>query len=162
MINLTFFKQIRRLAYLVLLAVIALFGIASQKQARHTFVFYTFDQGKAVVEDRMLPRSGSSFREENVARYVEEALLGPVSLSAAPLFSKGTKLRSLMLRDGTVYGDLSQNAAMPVPGAKVDAFAGLLTLNRGIRRNFSYVRDVKLFIEGNEVFFREFSDIFGK
>jgi hypothetical protein len=128
--------------------------------SRRTFVFYTFDRGEALVEDRMLPRSAS--REEDIARYVEEALLGPVSLEAAPLLARGARLRSLIFRDGTVYGDLSQSAALPVSGAKTDVFTGMLTLNEGIRRNFSYVSNVKLFIEGNEAFFKEFTDIFGK
>ncbi|MDR0585972.1 MAG: GerMN domain-containing protein [Treponema sp.] len=160
MINFSFFKQIRRFLYLVLLCCFALFDVARQGMSRRTFVFYTFDQGKTLVEDRMLLRSAS--REENIARYVEEALLGPVSLEAAPLFPKGTRLRSLIFRDGTVYGDLDQSAALPVPEAKADVFAAALALNQGIRRNFSYVADVKLFIEGNEVFFKEFTDIFGK
>jgi hypothetical protein len=160
MIDFSFFKQIRRLSYLILLGCFAFFDASRQDMSRRTFVFYTFDRGTALVEDRMLPRSAS--REENIARYVEEALLGPVSLEAAPLFSKGTRLRSLIYRDGTVYSDLSQTAALPVLGAKADVFTGMLALNQGIRRNFSYVTDVKLFIEGNEAFFTEFADIFGK
>jgi spore germination protein GerM len=160
MIDFSFFKQIRRLSYLILLGCFAFFDASRQDMSRRTFVFYTFDQEKVLVEDRMLPRSAS--REENIARYVEETLLGPVSLEAAPLFPKGTRLRSLIFRDGTVYGDLSQSAALPVPKTKLDVFAGMLVLNQGIRRNFSYVADVRLFIEGNEAFFKEFADIFGK
>ncbi|MDR0402672.1 MAG: hypothetical protein LBH35_03685 [Treponema sp.] len=160
MINFTVFKQIRRFVYLIALGCFAFFDAAGQDMSRHTFVFYTFDRGKALVEDRMLPRSTSP--EEDIARYVEEALLGPVSLEAAPLFARGTRLRTLIFRDGTVYADLSETAALPVPEVKADIFAGMLALNRGIRRNFSYVSDVKLFIEGNEAFFKEFTDIFGK
>jgi hypothetical protein len=160
MIDFSVFKQIRRLSYLVLLGCFALFDVSRQDMSRRTFVFYTFDRGSALVEDRMLPRSAS--REEDITRYVEEVLLGPVSLEAAPLFIRGTRFRSLIFRDETVYCDLSQNAALPVPEAKTDVFTGLLALNTGIRRNFSYVADVKLFIEGNEAFFKEFADIFGK
>jgi hypothetical protein len=160
MINLSFFKQIRRLSYLILLGCFAFFDVSRQDMSRRTFVFYTFDRGTVLVEDRMLPCSAS--REEDITRYVEEALLGPVSLEAAPLFARGTRLRSLIFRDGTVYCDLSQNAALPVLEVKADVFAGVLALNHGIKRNFSYVADVKLFIEGNEAFFKEFADIFGK
>jgi hypothetical protein len=160
MIDFSVFKQIRRLSYLILLGCFAFFGIFRQDMARRTFVFYTFNRGSPLVEDRMLPRAAS--REEDLTRYVEEALLGPVSLEAAPLFIRGTRLRSLIFRDGTVYCDLSQNATLPVPEAKTDVFAGMLALNGGIRRNFSYVADIKLFIEGNEAFYKEFADIFGK
>jgi hypothetical protein len=160
MIDFSFFKQIRRLSYLVLLGFFAFFDVSRQDLSRRTFVFYTFDRGAVLVEDRMLPRSAS--REEDITHYVEEALLGPVSLEAAPLFARGTRLRSLIFRDGTVYGDLSQSAALPVPEAKTDVFDGMLALNQGIRRNFSHAADVRLFIEGNETFFKEFADIFGK
>jgi hypothetical protein len=160
MIDFSFFKQIRRLSYLILLGFFAFFDTSRQDLSRRTFEFYTFDQGKALVEDRMLPRSAS--REENITRYVEEALLGPVSLEAAPLFVRGTRLRTLIFRDGTVYGDLSQSAALPIPEAKADVFTGMCALNQGIRRNFPFVADVRLFIEGNEAFFVEFANIFGK
>ena len=64
-----------------------------------------------------------------------------------------------MLRDGTVYANLTEEAVFPPPGS-MDVFNNLLTLNEGIRRNFSYVKDVRLFIGGNETFFKEFSEFF--
>ena len=64
-----------------------------------------------------------------------------------------------MYREGAVYADLSESAALP-PLEGGDVFLSLLTLNEGIRRNFSYIKDVRLFIGGNEVFFKEFRGIF--
>jgi hypothetical protein len=154
------FKQIRRFAYLLVLVVFALFELSRSKLVRRTFQFYSFDRGRPVVEDRMLPRSAS--REEEISRYVEEILLGPVSVNSAPVLTKGTQLRSFLYRDGTVYADFGQIAALPVAGAKNDVFEGMAALNRGVRRNFPYVTGVKLFIEGNEVFVKEFKDIFEK
>jgi hypothetical protein len=159
MIDLSRFKQIRRFFYLAALVFFAVFEISRSGLVRRTFIFYTFDRGRTVVEDRMLPRADS--REKDITRYVEETLLGPASVDLAPLLSQGTKLRSLLYRDGTVFADLSQAAALPVFNAKADVFAGLSTLNREIRRNFPYVNDVKLFIEGNEAFFEEFAELFG-
>jgi hypothetical protein len=63
-----------------------------------------------------------------------------------------------MYRDGVVYADLSEAALFPLEGG--DLFRSFLTLNEGIRRNFSFVRGVKIFIGGNEVFFNEFREIF--
>jgi hypothetical protein len=152
------FKMWRRLAYLAVLAGFALFMVFSSKTERRTFEFYTFDRGKPSVEDRMLPKTAS--RELDITRYAEEALLGPVSMESAPLVTKGTRLRSLIYRDGSVWADLTEDAALPVPEAKTGVFEGLLALNRGIRRNFPYVKNVALFIGGNEAFFREFADIY--
>jgi hypothetical protein len=159
-INWESFKQFRRLGYLAALAGIALFFLFSSGMARRTFEFYTFDRGKSVVEARMLPKTASP--ELDITRYTEEALLGPVSIEFAPLVVRGTKLRSLIFREGTVWADLSGEAALPVPETKTGVYEGILALNRGIRRNFPAVRDVKIFIGGNEVYNREFAEIFAK
>jgi hypothetical protein len=150
-------KQNRRLTYLCLLGLFALTEFLLLGLVRRTFVFYSIDNGTPVVEDRMLSRAAS--READIRRYVEEVLLGPVSLDSASLFPRETRLRSLLYRDGIVYVDLSESAALP-PVEGGETFNGLYTLNTGIRRNFSYVKDVRLFIAGNETFFEKFREIF--
>jgi hypothetical protein len=126
---------------------------------RRTFVFYSIRDEVATVEDRMLRRSDS--RETDIRRYVEEALLGPVSPNSAPLFSRETRLDSFMYRDGFVYANLSENAVLPPPeGGSV--FRNFLTLRRGIRRNFPYVKDVRLFAAGREAYSEEFRRIFSE
>ena len=125
--------------------------------ARRTFVFYTIREGNTVVEDRMLRRSGDE--ETDIRRYVEEALLGPVSPESAPLFPRETRLNSFMYRDEVVYADLTEAAVLPSPEVK-DLFLSLLTLNEGLRRNFPNTKNVRLFIGGNEVFFEEFHGFF--
>jgi len=107
----------------------------------------------------MLRRSGD--RETDIRRYVDEVLLGPSFPELDPLFPRGTKLNSFMYRETVVYADLSESAALPLEGSW-DVFRSLLTLNEGIRRNFPFVGDVRLFIGGNEVFFNEFYGIFTK
>ncbi|MDR1389154.1 MAG: GerMN domain-containing protein [Treponema sp.] len=155
--DISLFKILRRLAYLIVISVFAFIELG-KGSARRTFEFFTYNTGHSVVEDRVLLKADSS--ELNLRYYVEEALLGPVSLDFAPLLNEGSQLRSLMLREKTVYVDLSGEAALPVQGG-AEVFDGLLALNRGIRRNFDTVSDVKLFINGNEVFFEEFREIFG-
>jgi hypothetical protein len=152
------FKRIRRLVYLVILLVFALFDFGRSGLVRRTFEFFAYDGGKSVVEDRMFHKAAE--READIKAYMEELVLGPASVDLAPLVIKGVKLQSLMYRDGTVYADFSGDAALPVPGGQ-SAIANFLAINRGIRRNFRYISDVKLFINGNEVFFDEFSKIFG-
>jgi hypothetical protein len=141
-------KGKRRLIYLLLLGGIAWAEFAYSGLVRRTFVFYSGIDGAMVVEERMLPHSPS--REIDIRRYAEEALLGPVSPDSAPLFPQETRLRSLLYRDGVVYADLSESAALP-PLEGGDVFRNLYTLRAGIRRNFSFVEDVKIFIAGYEV-----------
>jgi hypothetical protein len=149
-------KLNRWLCCLVLLVLFALLEFLVSGLVRRTFVFYSVIEDTAVVEDRMVRRSSS--RETDIRRYVDEVLLGPVSPDLALLFPRETRLRSLMYREGTVYADLSGEAALFPEGG--DVFRSCLTLNQGIRRNFSSVKDVKLFIGGNEIFFNEFQGIF--
>ena len=152
-------KRLRRLFYLVVISLLALGDFNRLGLARRTFVFYPEMEGKIVVEDRRLRWSDD--RETDIRRYVDDALLGPVSHGYKPLFPRETRLNSLMFRDGVVYADLSESAALPYNEGG-DVFRNLLTLNKGIRRNFPYTKNVKLFIGGNEVFFEEFRGVFTK
>jgi hypothetical protein len=149
-------KRNRYACYLLLIGSIALGEFFISGLVRRTFVFYANIEGSTVVEDRMLRRSSS--RETDINRYVDEVLLGPVSPDSAPLFPRETRLESFMYREGVVYVNLSEAALFPPEGG--DLFRNFLTFNEGIRRNFPFVRDVKIFIGGNEVFFSEFRGIF--
>ena len=134
--------------------------------ARRTFVFYAIDSGIETVEDRMLLVSSRipvvsgnperpHFRELDITRYVEEALLGPVSPDSLPLFPRETRLQSLLYRDGVVYADFSEDAALP-PLEGGEVLTNLRTLRSGIMRNFPFVRDVRFFIAGRAAFTAEF------
>jgi hypothetical protein len=137
--------------FLLILGAIAEYRILGL--ARRTFVFYTVNNASVVVEDRMLKKSPS--REINIARYAEETLLGPASPDLLPLFPRGTRLKSLLYRDGVVFVDFSIDAALPsVEGG--DTMESFRTLYNGILRNFSFVNDVRFFIEGNTAFSGEF------
>jgi len=150
-------KRNRRLFFLLAISLFALGEFLLSGLVRRTFIFYSNVGGHSVIEDRMLRHS--SDRETDIHRYVDEVLLGPASPDSAPLFPRETRLHSFMFRDGVVYTGLSEPAALPVSG-NGDVFRSLLTLNQGIRRNFPQVKDVRLFIGGNEVFFEEFRRIF--
>ncbi|MDR1212434.1 MAG: hypothetical protein LBK40_09415 [Spirochaetaceae bacterium] len=146
---------LRRSIYLWLLLSLVLVEAILFGKARRSFVFYTTRENEAVVENRMLARSGS--RELGIRRYVEEAVLGPVSLELSPLLTAETVLESFLFRDGVVYANFSALAALPPLAEKADLYHNLLTLKEGILRNFPFVRDVRFFIAGNEAF----SDKFG-
>jgi hypothetical protein len=146
-------KAKRSIFFLALISIIALTEFLILGLARRTFVFYTIDNGEIVVEDRMLKRSRS--REVNITRYAEETLLGPVSPDLLPLFPYGTRLKSLLYRDGVVYADFSADAALPpVEGGSI--YNNFRTFYNGVLRNFSTVKDVRFFIDGSTAFAGEF------
>ncbi|MCL2800189.1 MAG: GerMN domain-containing protein [Treponema sp.] len=135
---------------LFLIAVIEFFSLGL---ARRTFVFYTIKDGIVVVEDRMLKHSQS--REGDIIRYVEETLLGPVSPELLPLVQRGTQLKSLLFRNGIVYADFTSDAAMP-PAEGGRTLENFRTFHASILRNFSYVKEVRFFIEGTAIFAENF------
>ena len=116
-------------------------------------MFYTSNEGVISVEDRMLKRSES--HESDIIRYTEEMLLGPVAPDLLPLFPRETRLKSLLYRNGVVFVDFSADAALPPieGGRTLDNFH---TFKAGILRNFSYVKDVRFFIDGNAIYIEEF------
>jgi len=152
-------KRYRSLFFLAIICIVAIGDFLHSGLVRRTFVFYSDIVGNLVVEERMLHRSAD--KETDIRRYLDETLLGPASPNLAVLFPLETRLNSFMLRNGVVYVDLSEAAALPFPPGR-DVFRSLHTLNDGIRRNFPYVSDVRLFIGGNAVFCEEFSKIYAK
>jgi hypothetical protein len=143
----------RSLFFIAILAIAAIAEFFILGLARRTFVFYTINEGVISVEDRMLKRSKS--REDDITRYTEETLLGPVAPDLLPLFPRETRLKSLLYRNGVVFVDFSADAALPPieGGSTIDNYR---TFKTGILRNFSYVKDVRFFIDGNAIYSEEF------
>jgi len=130
-------------------AITVLFEFDVSGLARKTFVFYDLGSGHAIVEERIIARSGS--RERDAARYVDEALLGPAMPGYAPLLPRGTRLLSLLYRDGTVFADLSGEALVPSEDGP-DLLDGFRALRFGLGRNFPEIREVRFFVEGRAAF----------
>ncbi|MCL2558810.1 MAG: GerMN domain-containing protein [Treponema sp.] len=135
------------------LAIVTLIDFLVSDLARRSLVFYDIDSGELIIEERMVRRAESG--ELDLARYVEEALLGSVLPNALPLFPKGTRLRSLLYRNGTVYADFSAEALLPPPeGGEV--LGNFRTLREGVLRNFPRVGEVRFFIDGTAAFAGQF------
>jgi hypothetical protein len=141
------------------ISIVCLAGLAGLAVAANrvwgprTFVFYAVDENKEVVEKRRIARAESV--EADIRRYVEDALLGPASLEAAPLFPPGTRVETLMLRGDVVYINLSEDAAVPYRDSRFrrgSVYASLVTLELAIKRNFPKVRETRFFIAGNETY----------
>jgi hypothetical protein len=156
------------LACLAALCGAAFLGFTNNKWERRTFVFYAVGEKGRQLEERMLPRhTGGSALPEQAAEadmelYVEEYLLGPAATNLSPLFSRSTRLLSVLYRDGTAYIDLSEDALMPVflerdaglfrhAGAASGVKQSLKTFRESLHRNFPYLKDVKIFIAGSQI-----------
>jgi hypothetical protein len=146
-------KVKRRLLWIAILCGVTVIEFFILGLARRTFLFYTVNNGELVVEDRMLKYAKS--HEDDIIRYTEETLLGPVSPDLLPLFPEEARLKSLLYRNGVVYADFTESAALP-PVEGGETLNNFRTLYDGIKRNFSYVKDVWFFIEGVAIYTGEF------
>ena len=143
------------LLFLLFLGAMAFYDYSQSEFTRKTFVFYSIEEEAWVVEERMIKLGDS--QEINITRYVEDALLGPFTQNCLPLFPIETRLLSLLYDDNVVYINLSEDAAMPhKEGGEV--LKSLKTLYSGIKRNFSSIKDIRIFIMGRAVFPEELAE----
>jgi hypothetical protein len=154
------FKQKSLFHFLALCAIggVAFVGFLLSNKTRQTFIFYGMKTGTSRTEERMLLKYPSE--EMQVKQYVEEAVFGPRSPDSAPLFAHGTRLLSLLYRDGVVYINLSEDAAFPVVTEDMETTAvsmsaararSFATLDEGLKRNFPFVKQIVFFIEGHSM-----------
>jgi hypothetical protein len=139
----------RRLAYLVVLVLIVASEVSIRGTTRRTFLFPSIGTGAPQLETRFLPFWGD--REAIVARYVQETLLGPVSLGSGFLFTPGTRLESVLLRKGIAYIHISEDGALPLP-PDMDLRKSLAYFQESVVRNFSFIKEVRLFIGGERAY----------
>lgn len=140
-------KPLRRVVYLLLLLGLGFLDYSILDRSRITLTFFRYADSSIIVEERLLNRSGTS--EEQLERFMVEFLLGPSEIGNGPLFLQGTKLNSAIVRSSTAYVDLSESAALGVPGG-IDHRKSLEILSQLIKKNIPGIRNVQLFIAGNE------------
>ena len=144
----------RRLLYLVLLLAVAALDYACSWRQSRTFTFFSALDGKPRIERRYLPRTLNS--EEALSRYVSELLLGPSDVESGMLFSKGSFVKSVMIRKGIAYIDLSKDAAIPAE-SRTDIRSVIASAKADVVRNFPHLKHANIYIEGHEPYASEVS-----
>jgi len=90
-------------------------------------------------------------KEDRLQNYIEEYLLGPTTMDYLPLFPQDTRVDTVLIRNDHAYINLSETAALPVPGSvPFEKREGLFAAM--IMKNFQSIKEVSLFIAGNEVY----------
>ncbi len=141
------------IVFAVLLFGLFLFALADyifSAKVYRSFVFPDNNGKGSSVEYRFLPRSRGL--ENRIEQYVAETLLGPVSVDSSSLFIKGTRVLSVLAREGMAYIDLSEDAALSAQSGSSATFLrdSLAELDAGIGRNFPSLKRVSVFIGGHE------------
>lgn len=89
-------------------------------------------------------------REGAVDLYVREYLLGPALNKHFRLLPIQTRVKSLFIADGVLYVDLDHRSLLPDYESRLSLTEGIELLKKGIRYNFSDLRDIVVTIEGRE------------
>jgi len=139
--------------YAVLIGGLCIFALADylfSARVSRSFVFPDMNGKFRPAEYRFLPRMRGL--ENQIEQYVAEALLGPVSVDSSSLFIKGTRVLSVLAREGVAYIDLSEDAALSAQSGSSATFLrdSLSELVAGIGRNFPSLKRVSVFIGGHE------------
>ena len=100
-------------------------------------------------ESRRIPRHES--QEENIREYVQEWMLGPQVLENDRLFPRGTRLNTILLRDGALYLDFNFEILLKEPGISLTFQEILDMAETGLFFNFPKIRQVYFSVEGEPV-----------
>lgn len=132
------------LAVCLLVSAATYFG--SKPWARRVFFFPRSGVERVLGEARRLPvRRGL---EANVELYLAEALLGPTKPLLRRVVARGTRLISVVVRQHTVYANLSSDLIRGEEGSRLSLEQSLQVLANGVYFNFPRVRQVYFFVEG--------------
>lgn len=112
---------------------------------RYTFRFPVSGSKSLKTEVRYL---SSNPVQGKIQLYVDELVLGPSFYRGRPLFTLGTTIDYCFLKDKTLYIGLSEEAALQGNGA-VSIEKGIELLKKNIKKNFTGIKSIELFIDGN-------------
>lgn len=120
--------------------------------SRRVLYFEAMDgNGLHMESRRIMGYYSAQGREVHVRQFVQELLLGPVTNGFRSLFQQGTRLKSCFAQDDVLFINLSREALLPAATTSATKNAvDLMILN--IKRNFSWIRSVEIYIDGNKVY----------
>ena len=115
---------------------------------RRVFYFPVSGSSKIQKEVRYLD---SNPVQGKIGYYVDELMLGPSVYRSRPLFTAGTKVEYCFVRNNILYIGLSDKAVLQLDGSSEMSKAVSL-LKKNIKKNFTGIKNIELFIDGNFIF----------
>lgn len=115
---------------------------------RYTFIFPSADNEQLVVEYRDLAKKT---HQGDVNLFIDELLLGPQIERTKMLFTPGTKVLSCFQREDVLYLNLSADLLNMGDGV-INIDYGVELLEKNIKKNFSKIETVTVFVDGKLAF----------
>ena len=105
------------------------------------------DFEKNIVEIRRVKKDKV---RTNIQIFVDELILGPTIQRAMPIFPLGTKVKSCFERNKVLYLDISEEAFHNFSDYST-INEKMIILKKNIMKNFKNIKNIELYIEGNQV-----------
>ena len=116
-------------------------------EKRFVFLMESFDSGKICIEERFFP---SLEKNEQIKLFAEELVLGAQSPRYRSVFPHGTCILFCFFRDKTLFINFSGDI-INSDSSSSELNAGFVLFRRNILHNFKYIKDIKMFADGNEI-----------
>lgn len=139
--------------FLILILVVSIFLYNSENLGKRRVLYFEAVDGSGLyIESRRITEySSTQGRDVHVQQFVQELLLGPVTNGFKSLFLQGTRLESCFVQENILFINLSKEALFP--GATTSATKdGVNLLVYNIKKNFSWIESVEIYIDGNKVY----------
>ena len=135
---------------LVMLAVTAAVSFVRLRTDRERAVMYftSFGTDDVCTEVQYFPKNPI---QGEVAFFVDELLLGPMTNRYKPLFARGTRAEFCTLEGDTLYVGLSGDA-LSVSKESADIETGIKLLKVNIVKKFTKINTVLVYIGGKSVY----------
>ena len=130
--------------------------VNADRRVERVLFFPDEDGQKLHGELRRLPKRDDT--AGNIELYINELILGPVSIDFYRLFPEGVKLDSLMVDEDTLYLGFSENLITAVENVSM-SFSGLIEgVKMAVIFNFPEIKEVETAIGGEPVVNRAFGE----
>ena len=144
-------KKLFRIIAISLLFVLIIFSVfyyVNTKKFTERSLFFVEPVSKTVVLEHRLIAEKHDL-EKNIELLVKDELLGSSLLVRDSVFPDGTILNHLLLRDATLYVDLSMEAVFPSEHSGLNFKDSIKILERTIKFNFKEIKNIVITIDGS-------------
>jgi len=131
------------IALFILSIILVQIGMGRARQV----LFFPMDNGKSTdAEIRLIPRIRD--REERILETVKELLLGPSELKLNNILPAGTKIRTVILREKTLYLDFSEHFIYDSRGMTLPYGERIELLKRNLMFNYPFLDNISITVNG--------------
>jgi len=122
------------------------FLCVTHKREKHLVFFFEYQQGALAGEVRSIP--WRPVVEDRVLLLVEELLWGPMDPRLSRVFPLGSQVRSILVRKGGLYVDLSPDVLFTSEDVRIEWNDRLKVLHKTLSHNYPGFKEIYITVNG--------------